>query len=114
MRTVLCICLSVVLFMPGVALSVEPSVLATLQKTNTPMTLMAVQFKDAKAGWAVGSGGALFSTVDGGKKWKKQASGTSALLTGIYFIDQKTGWVTGAAGTLRRSVNGGESWTGHP
>ncbi len=57
MRTVLCTCLSVVLFMPGLALSADPSVLATLQKTNTPMTLMAVQFKDAKLGWAVGSGG---------------------------------------------------------
>ena len=63
-QTILYACLSVVLFMPGVGLSAEPSVLATIQKTNTPMTLMAVQFKDAKAGWAVGSGGTLFSSAE--------------------------------------------------
>ena len=97
---------------PGVHADSSPA--TVIQKTNTSTTLMAVQFKDAKVGWAVGSGGALFTTVDGGKKWKKQTSGTSALLTGVYFIDQKTGWVTGAGGTLRRSTNGGDSWTGHP
>jgi hypothetical protein len=61
----------------------EPQVKAAPQKTGTEVTLMSVYFRDANLGWAVGSGGTVVKTVDGGQKWKKQASGTSVQLTGV-------------------------------
>ncbi|HEU5407034.1 MAG TPA: YCF48-related protein, partial [Nitrospira sp.] len=61
---------------------------------------MSIQFRTPQNGWAVGTGGIILKTSDGGKKWKRVTSGTSALLTSVFFADSSTGWATGAGGTV--------------
>ncbi len=38
-------------------------------------TLYGVCFVDLQQGWAVGNGGVILHTADGGKTWERQASG---------------------------------------
>src|SRR5262249_46936290 len=44
----------------------EPRLKSDPQKTGTEVTLMSVYFRDAKLGWAVGAGGTVIKTTDGG------------------------------------------------
>ena len=64
-----------------------PQVKTAPQKSGTEVTLMSVYFRDANLGWAVGSGGTVLKTTDGGQKWKKQLSGTPAQLMKKYGLD---------------------------
>src|SRR5215471_11636596 len=57
--------------------------------------LHAVQFIDREEGWAVGDEGVVWHTIDGGKNWERQPSGTRASLCGIWFVDPFTGFVVG-------------------
>lgn len=75
---------------------------------------MSVYFRDAKLGWAVGSGGTVLKTIDGGQKWKKQTSGTPMQLTGVFFVDDTHGWIIGVNGTVRHTVDGGATWKPQP
>lgn len=49
---------------------------------NAP-DLHGVHFVDRQTGWAVGASGAILKTLDGGRTWTPQASGTSQVLRGI-------------------------------
>ena len=71
---------------------------------------MGLYFHKPEQGWAVGSGGTILKTVDGGKKWKKMVSGTTASLSAVFFFDEKQGWAVGANGTILRSQDGGNTW----
>ncbi|MEK7269083.1 MAG: YCF48-related protein [Nitrospirota bacterium] len=81
---------------------------AVVQKSGTEVTLLGVFFRNANMGWAVGAGGAILNTADGGKRWKPVSSGTTVLLTGVFFADALHGWVVGANGTILHSKDGGE------
>ena len=52
---------------------------------------MGLYFHSPQLGWAVGSGGTILKTVDGGKKWKKVASGTTASLSAVFFSRREAG-----------------------
>lgn len=43
----------------------------------TSVTLTAVRFADAREGWAIGHGGVVLATQDGGEQWTLQADGRS-------------------------------------
>ena len=43
---------------------------------GTPATLLGVDFVDAERGWAVGDGGTILVTNDGGRSWTAQGAGT--------------------------------------
>ena len=60
-------------------------------------------------GWAVGSGGVIAHTTDGGKTWLPQHSGVKDDLRRITFIDEDHGWIAGR-GILLRTENGGQTW----
>jgi photosystem II stability/assembly factor-like uncharacterized protein len=47
-----------------------------------------VSFTDASNGWAVGSGGTIVHTSDGGLTWTPQNSGTSSGLSSVVFLAQ--------------------------
>ncbi len=53
---------------------------ATWRQASVPVSvsLTAVQFVDARRGWAVGHGGAVLSTADGGSTWTLQFDGLQA------------------------------------
>ena len=67
-------------------------------------------FYDRRLGWACGETGAIQATVDGGRTWTKQESGTRKLLYAIAAIDERQIWIVGAGGTLLRTVDGGARW----
>jgi photosystem II stability/assembly factor-like uncharacterized protein len=72
----------------------------------------------ARAGqlWAVGIGGAIEHSTDGGLTWVAAPSGSDADLWSVSFADPQHGWVVGADATTGGSVllattNGGAAWT---
>lgn len=76
------------------------------------LTLTSVSFADAKHGWAVGHGGVIVHTSDGGETWTLQREDSSAdqpLLT-VYFRDAQHGWAAGLWSLLLATSDGGKTW----
>src|SRR5262245_65663822 len=81
--------------------------------------LHAVQFVDAQEGWAVGDEGVVWHTIDGGKKWERQPTGTRASLRDLHFVNPYFGWVVGreelpngggSVGVVLFTRDGGIAW----
>ena len=73
-------------------------------------TLRGVQFIDASRGWAVGDGGTIITTANGGTTWNSGYSTTSADLHAISFADAEHGWAVGAGGAIQATTDAGISW----
>ena len=80
------------------------------QASGTNTQLHSVKFFDVARGWAVGDGGAILATDDGGATWKPQTSGTTANLYGVDFLDLAVGTAVGDGGTILTTVDGGATW----
>ena len=66
--------------------------------------------EDGLIGWAVGQGGTVIKTEDGGKTWEPRESGTSEWLNSVAFAgDGRNGWIV-APGTIL-FTNDGDGWT---
>ena len=65
-------------------------------------------------GWAVGDGGTILTTLNGGATWTRQTSGTSADLLAVTFTDTQRGYAVGGGGTILTTLNGGASWAARP
>src|SRR2546423_957597 len=61
-------------------------------------------------GWAVGFGGTILHTSNGGSNWTTQASGTGERLQDVDFTDPLNGWAVGNFGTIRHTMDGGATW----
>jgi photosystem II stability/assembly factor-like uncharacterized protein len=80
--------------------------------SGTSADLAGIAFSTSSVGWAVGTGGTLMKSVNGGLTWTRQVNlATSNNLAAVDFVDDRHGWVVGAAGLIARTVNGGASWT---
>jgi photosystem II stability/assembly factor-like uncharacterized protein len=73
--------------------------------------LNAVWFADHESGWAVGSGGVIIATEDGGRTWRPQNSGVGDDLFDVKFFDAREGWAVGAGGATLHTRDGGRTWT---
>jgi photosystem II stability/assembly factor-like uncharacterized protein len=75
-------------------------------------TLTAVSFVDRDNGWAVGHGGAIIHTTDGGEHWALQRKDLSVdqPLFGVYFKDRQNGWAVGLWSLMLQTKDGGSSW----
>ena len=82
----------------------------TTQTTGTSQNLWGVQFVDDHSGWAVGSGGTIVHTADGGTTWSEQPSGVHVPLYAVCFVDALNGWVVGGGNTILHTTDGGASW----
>jgi photosystem II stability/assembly factor-like uncharacterized protein len=83
---------------------------ATFVPTRT--TLTAVFFVNARTGWAVGHGGIVIGTSDGGDNWRLLSghiAGRDALFS-VWFRDENHGLVVGSYGYAARSDDGGVTW----
>ncbi len=93
----------------AVAISIEHP--WTAQTSGVTTDLHGVHFASATAGWAVGVGGVIRATTDGGATWTAQTSGVTTDLHGVHFGSTMTGWAVGAGGVIRVTTNGGTAWT---
>ena len=59
---------------------------------------------------AVGSGGTIVATSNGGADGKQMPSGTAATLWSAAFTAVNTGWVVGDDGTIIHTTNGASTW----
>lgn len=76
----------------------------------TENTLYEVDFIDSCYGWAVGTGGEIINTIDGGNSWQKQNSSTTNWLRQVEFWNKDIGWIVGFGGIVLRTTNGGLFW----
>jgi photosystem II stability/assembly factor-like uncharacterized protein len=82
----------------------------SLQSSPTTQALYAVAFVDPLHGWAVGSGGTIIHTVNGGAGWSAQDSGGVNWLYSVHFTDATHGWVVGSGGAILVTSDGGATW----
>ena len=93
------------------------------QHSGTNADLEGVSFTDPLHGHAVGRGGSILATGDGGHTWTQQfacrvsspclrTSGDRIVsdLLAVSFVDASHGWVTGGGGTILGTADGGASW----
>ena len=80
------------------------------QSSNTDATLNDVVFADSNRGWAVGVGGAVLHTSDGGSTWEQQDSGTDVTLLKASFVSPEEGWAVGKLGVVIHTRDGGKTW----
>jgi photosystem II stability/assembly factor-like uncharacterized protein len=82
--------------------------------------LFAIQFVDLREGWACGADGAVWHSIDGGKHWERQPTGTRAVLRSICFVNPYVGWIVGreeppngggSHGVVLFTRDGGLKWT---
>ena len=83
-------------------------------KQNLPR-VSTMHFLNAKEGWLGARIGEILHTIDGGKTWKIQKTGTTtASITDIHFINSQEGWAVTPqrrdGGFILHSVDGGDYW----
>ena len=67
---------------------------------------------DGQKLWAVGAGGIIVHSSDGGAHWQPQKSSTTSTLNSVHgTADGQNLWVAGSGGIVLRSRNGGISWS---
>lgn len=60
---------------------------------------------------AVGQGGTVITTIDGGITWTTQVSGTTQDLLDVTFVNALEGWAVGTGGEMIMTIDGGVTWT---
>jgi len=80
------------------------------ENSTVKTTLFGVDFFNESIGIAVGLGGRILKTTDGGVTWVSKPSGTAAALSGVIFADADTVYVCGRAGLVIKSTDGGDTW----
>ena len=82
-----------------------------MQDSGVTNTLLDVKFLNDTHGWAVGVGGVIIATNDGGETWTRQSSGYELTLQEVEFADESNGWVVGHLGIILNTGDGGRAWT---
>lgn len=93
---------------------VTPAVRGWYAQTSgvTGVALHGVYFRPGGSrGWAVGDGGRILRTLDGGAEWSLQSSGASSALNAVWFTSDVEGWAVGNNGTVLHTTSSGGSWT---
>lgn len=84
----------------GIARSIGRASLVQ-QPISSGYGIRDIHFGDKAVGWAVGAGGLILTTADGGYSgWTPVPSGTTLDLNGVYFVSAKHGWAVGKGGLI--------------
>ena len=81
------------------------------QTSGTTQSLRGVAFVNGSLGCAVGDGGVIRRTTNGGSTWSAVKSGTTQTLNAVAFADASNGWAVGNGGVILRTTNGGGAWS---
>ncbi len=82
-----------------------------IQTTPTNTRMNAIQGADDQEVWAVGNGGTIWHTSNGGSSWAAQTSGHSNTLNTVFVVNDQEIWAAGANGEVSRTLNGGTTWS---
>jgi len=74
-------------------------------------TLRSIAFTDQDNGIAVGDGGAIVRTTNGGASWISLPLATFSGLLSVSFPTALTGYAAGLYGTVLKTTDGGATWT---
>lgn len=77
--------------------------------------LFSIACTNSQRAWAVGKGGLLLRTINGGRTWVRQDLGTEETLMRVRFFGE-SGWIVGGRQgkpVLFRTRDGGETWEAH-
>lgn len=100
----------------GVVLISDDNGLTFRQASGVPVRsqLNGLHFLDERTGWAVGHGGVILRTDDGGEHWRVQRSDfdVDRPLFSVYFRDRNEGWAVGLWSLMLHTTDGGKSWSG--
>lgn len=80
------------------------------QFSTTRQNLNDIIFKDLYSGIAVGDGGTILRTADGGETWKQLPLISTANLNTVCRPTDNIYWAAGDSGTLLQSTDDGQSW----
>src|SRR5574341_389367 len=70
-----------------------------------------IHFMNSDTGVAVGTGGYIVRTTDGGSNWYAETSGTALNLEAVFFPDEFHGTAVGENGVIVHCIDGGFSWS---
>ncbi len=74
-------------------------------------TILGTHFVNDQTGYICGANGAISKTVDCGKTWQSQISGTTSTLYSIFFTNNvNDGVAVGDGGALRITTDAGQTW----
>ncbi|HTW91106.1 MAG TPA: YCF48-related protein, partial [bacterium] len=80
--------------------------------SGTTNALYSVCFPaGTQVGYAVGVGGTVLKTTDGGTTWTAESSGAIGQLNSVFFNDNNNGVAVGNRGTIIKTTDGGATWT---
>ena len=86
----------------------------TWKRARSPAAplLTAVDFVDAKSGWAVGHDSVILASSDAGENWVQQFSAPAEQrpLLDLLFLTKDEGFAVGAYGAFYETTDGGKSW----
>lgn len=86
----------------------------TWRRAEAPHSLLltSVYFSDSQHGWAVGHGGLILASTNGGKSWTQQRYDPKQEqpLFDVLFRNDQEGYVVGAYGLLLMTQDGGIHW----
>ena len=82
-----------------------------LQSSFTNNNLYDVEFYNRNTGWAVGDGGTILKTTNGGTNWNIVPSpAVGKPLSSIHIVDSNVCYVVGWFETIIKTTDGGDSW----
>lgn len=106
--------LLLILFLTFIGLGAVNAQPWTLYQTGVPYSLFAVDFKDANTGIAVGQGGTIIRTTDGGQSWNLVYQHLTIWLNDVKWQgagNPTWAWAVGLNGVILKSTNDGANWT---
>lgn len=68
--------------------------------------MYSVFFANQERGWAVGSGGLVARTVDGGLNWEQGILEGAGTLYSVKFVSTQKGWISGQSRGIYRTLDG--------
>ena len=81
------------------------------QNSGTNQNLYDIEFLNDKTGWAVGDGGNILKTTNGGTNWNSVPNpAIGKPLSSIHIVDSNICYVVGWFETIIKTTNGGNDW----
>ena len=84
------------------------------QNSGTYAPLLSVYCTDSNTCYAVGFGGTILKTTDGGNKWIEQNNDITEIFQSVFFTDSNTGYAAdldlNQVGLILKTTNAGNNW----